>query len=140
MMKKMTLLLLAVVLFSCNKNSEKSEPLLACPLLYEMEKIEVNFELTSVLPAKPEIAIDQQMVVSCREGSATFCLYNIKTADKKITFQILGHKKLDENVLIELLDGGVIRTSRQNEAITRARTRPNDKCGSGFYSSITIKE
>lgn len=139
-MKNIILILLIGALFSCNKNEEKSEPLLACPLLYEMEKIEIVFELSSSNPANPELSIDQRVIKSCQDSEREICLARIDSSPMKLSFKLLGHKKLDENVLIDLLDSGVVRVSRQNELIERARTRPNDKCGSGFFSKITIKE
>lgn len=139
-MKNIILILLIGALFSCNKNTEKSEPLLACPLLYEMEKIEIIFELSSANPANPEISIDQQVIKSCTTSEGQICLARVDSFPMKLSFKLLGHKKLDDNVLIDLLDGGIVRVSRQNELIERARTRPNDKCGSGFFSKITIKE
>ncbi len=118
-------MLLASV-FSCNKSSEKSEQA-ACPLLYEMEKIEVNFELAGVMPESPELYIDQVEINSCDETNPKLCLVNIKTSDRMISFQLVGYNKLDENALIDLQDGGIIRVSRETESISRERVRPNDK-------------
>lgn len=139
-MKNIILILLIGALFSCNKSEKSQDPLLACPLLYEMEKIEIIFELTSANPVNPEISIDQQVIKSCRDPEGKICLARLDSSPGKLSFKLLGHQKLDENVLIDLLDNGAVRVSRQNELIERARTRPNDKCGSGFFSKITIKE
>jgi hypothetical protein len=140
MMKKILILLLVPVLFSCNKSEEKSEPILACPLSMEFDRLEVKFLFNGALPVTPVLYIENQEITACDDDNSEFCIYGIENSPSKMIYKMQARIKVQTDITIEILDGTLPRITRTNEPLERARTRPNDECGSGFIAKITLQE
>ncbi len=141
-MKYILLLCLLITTVACNnKTTQSEEPILACPLLHEFEKLQVEFTFNGTIPSSLTLFVHGEEIRSCTVGyGEEICITAQETTPMKLTYLMRSHHDIQENISIELKDGLTTIMARTNESIARARTRPNDPCGSGFISKISISE
>lgn len=140
-MKHIFLLGLLAVLISCNNEGKSEEPIEACPLSLELDQLEVKFLLQGTLPSISKLHLSALEVQDCNFGAQDeFCITSSEFAPDSIIYKVRAHHEVLSTLQIELYDDHVLRLARTNETLTRARTRPEDPCGSGYISKITIQE
>ncbi len=140
-MKNILMVLLMALTFSCNNAEKTTDPILACPLFLEFEKLDVSFEFLGALPVIPKLHLNREIVPNCDVGQEKdFCIESYEAKPGMLKYLVRSLREVYPAIEIEMFDGTNLRLARNGETLTRTRTRPNDPCGSGYVSRLTIKE